>query len=466
MAEQYILKVKIDDSDIRKLEKRLAALLTGKSIGGMSGGGSSGGGGSKAILGKNLAKLGIIATGVVGLLALTKKLSSVLISSSPMLQQVLKLLNFSIMLIFRPIGDFIGFLLRPIMVMFLRKFIIPWYTTALPVMTQVGKFIGDFVSNLMGKDGIEGIAVSLGVIGVAVAGGIAISVASAKIAGAVLANLVSYGGKMAGVTFSKQAIGTTGGQNGLKATSTWAKFTDGIKNLKTALKFPKPTWVTKFQNVIQGFINVLKTPKPAFPTFGGTNMGGFGQTATVTPNSSSFKKTSAMGSGNQKFNQPSWMKESLAKYGSSSSAKSGSSGKNISGTINKGGLSLKNLLGGSVNRVGSGGTAFMVAGMLDMVPEFKQARLDFNEFLRDATGGNDPSNAWKGLDKTGKGIGTPDYSQEFPFAHNVNQDGSIKTDEQKSQSQSPTNVTVNIGSIPDKSTADYWLEQIQSGVYK
>ena len=463
MAEQYILKVKIDDSDIRKLEKRLAALLTGKSIGGMSGGGSSGAGGYNANMGKNLAKLGIIATGVVGLLALTKKVASVLISSSPMLQQVLKLLNFSIMLIFRPIGDFIGFLLRPIMVMFLRKFIIPWYTTALPVMTKLGAFIGDFVSKLMGKDGIEGIAASLGLIGVAVAGGIGITMASAKLAGAVLTNMISYGGKMAGVNFSKQAIGTTGGQTGLKATSTWKQFSAQITNLKSALKFPKPTWVTKFQSVLQNFINVLKPAKPAFQA---TGKGGFGSTATVTQNKPGFVKTGAMGSGNQKFGQPSWMKESLAKYGTSANAKSGSSGKNISGTINKGGLSLKNLLGGSVNRVGSGGTAFMVAGMLDMVPEFKQARLDFNEFLRDATGGNDPSNAWKGLDKTGKGIGTPDYSQEFPFAHNVNQDGSIKTDEQKSQSQSPTNVTVNIGSIPDKSTADYWLEQIQSGVYK
>ena len=462
MAEQYILKVKIDDSDIRKLEKRLAALLTGKSIGGMSGGGSSGAGGNKANMGKNLAKLGIIATGVVGLLALTKKVASVLISSSPMLQQVLKLLNFSIMLIFRPIGDFIGFLLRPIMVMFLRKFIIPWYTTALPVMTQVGKFIGDFVSKLMGEDGIVGIASSLAVLGTVVAGGIGITMVSAKLAGAVLANLISYGGKMAGVSFSKQAIGTTGGQTGLKATSTWTKFTDGIKNLKSALKFPKPTWVTKFQSVLQNFINVLKPAKPAFQA---TGKGGFGSTATVTQNKPGFVKTGAMGSGNQKFGQPSWMKESLAKYGSSAGAKGGSSGKNISGTINKGGGNIiKTLLGGQ--RVGSGGTAFMVAGMLDMVPEFKQARLDFNEFLRDATGGNDPSNAWKGLDKTGKGIGTPDYSQEFPFAHNVNQDGSIKTDEQKSQSQSPTNVTVNIGSIPDKSTADYWLEQIQSGVYK
>ena len=457
MAEQYVLKVKVDDADIRKLEKRLAGILTGK---GITGGSGSGGNGA---LGKNLAKLGIIATGVVGILALTKKLTGMLVDSSPMLKQMLKLFNFSIMLIFRPIGDFIGFLLRPIMIMFLRKFIIPWYQTGLPVLQKVGTFIGDFVSKLMGEDGIVGIAASLGVIGVAVAGGIAVTVASAKLAGAVLANFISIGGNMAGKSFHKQAIGTTGGQTGLKATSTWKQFSAQITNLKSALKFPKPTWVTKFQSVLQNFINVLKPAKPAFQA---TGKGGFGSTATVTQNKPGFVKTGAMGSGNQKFGQPSWMKESLAKYGTSANAKSGSSGKNISGTINKGGLSLKNLLGGSVNRVGSGGTAFMVAGMLDMVPEFKQARLDFNEFLRDATGGNDPSNAWKGLDKTGKGIGTPDYSQEFPFAHNVNQDGSIKTDEQKSQSQSPTNVTVNIGSIPDKSTADYWLEQIQSGVYK
>ena len=465
MAEQYILKVKIDDSDIRKLEKRLAALLTGKSIGGMSGGGSSGAGGNKANMGKNLAKLGIIATGVVGLLALTKKVSSVLISSSPMLQQVLKLLNFSIMLIFRPIGDFIGFLLRPIMVMILRKFIIPWYTTALPVMTKLGAFTGDFVSKLMGKDGIEGIAASLGLIGVAVAGGIGITMASAKLAGALLTNMISYGGKMAGVNFSKQAIGTTGGQTGLKATSTWKQFSAQITNLKSALKFPKPAWVTGFQSVIQGFINVLKPAKPAFQA---TGKGGFGSTATVTQNKPGFVKTGAggVGSGNQKFGQPAWMQESLKKYGSSAGAKGGSSGKNISGTINKGGGNIiKTLLGGQ--RVGSGGTAFMVAGMLDMVPEFKEAKMNFNKFLRDTTGANDASNKWKGIDDFGVGIGTPDYSKENPFAHNV-QGGSQVSEFKKTGAGGANNTTVNvtIGSIPDKSTADYWLEQIQSGVYK
>ena len=463
MAEQYILKVKIDDSDIRKLEKRLAALLTGKSIGGMSGGGSSGAGGSNANMGKNLAKLGIIATGVVGLLALTKKVASVLISSSPMLQQVLKLLNFSIMLIFRPIGDFIGFLLRPIMIMFLRKFIIPWYQTGLPVLQKVGTFIGDFVSKLMGEDGIVGIAASLGVIGVAVAGGIAVTVASAKLAGAVLANFISIGGNMAGKSFHKQAIGTTGGQTGLKATSTWKQFSAQITNLKSALKFPKPTWVTKFQSVLQNFINVLKPAKPAFQA---TGKGGFGSTATVTQNKPGFVKTGAMGSGNQKFGQPSWMKESLAKYGSSAGAKGGSSGKNISGSIKMGGGNLiKNLLGGQ--RVGSGGTAFMVAGMLDMVPEFKEAKMNFNKFLRDTTGANDPSNKWKGIDDFGVGIGTPDYSKENPFAHNVQGAGEV-SEFKKTGAGGANNTTVNvtIGSIPDKSTADYWLEQIQSGVYK
>ena len=310
MAEQYILKVKVDDTDIRKLEKRLAAILTGK---GITGGSGSGGNGA---LGKNLAKLGIIATGVVGILALTKKLTGMLVDSSPMLKQMLKLFNFSIMLIFRPIGDFIGFLLRPIMVMFLRKFIIPWYTTAMPVMSKVGTFIGDFVAKLMGEDGIVGIAASLGVIGVALTAGIGITVASAKLAGAVLANFISAGGQMAGNSFSKTSTA------GFKADSTWTKFKAQITSLKSSFKFPKPAWVTAFQNAIKSFVNILM-PKPAYT---GTGIGGFGQTATVTKNSSSFQKTGAMGAGGKSSaGLPDHIKKLLhgKGYASSAAAKTG-----------------------------------------------------------------------------------------------------------------------------------------------
>jgi hypothetical protein len=64
------------------------------------------------------------------------------LSASPMFQQMMKLLNFGIMMVLRPIGDFFGFLFRPILIMLLRKFIIPWYTKMYPQMMKWGTEIG------------------------------------------------------------------------------------------------------------------------------------------------------------------------------------------------------------------------------------------------------------------------------------------------------------------------------------
>ena len=65
------------------------------------------------------------------------------LDASPMFQQMMKLLNFGIMMVLRPIGDFFGFLFRPILIMLLRKFIIPWYTKMYPVMMKMGNIIGE-----------------------------------------------------------------------------------------------------------------------------------------------------------------------------------------------------------------------------------------------------------------------------------------------------------------------------------
>jgi hypothetical protein len=59
-------------------------------------------------------------------------IASKIIDSSPLMQQMLKLLNFGIMLVLRPIGDFFGMLMRPILILLLRKFIIPFYQTVYP----------------------------------------------------------------------------------------------------------------------------------------------------------------------------------------------------------------------------------------------------------------------------------------------------------------------------------------------
>tara|TARA_R110000824_G_scaffold80999_4_gene203462 strand:- start:1346 stop:2908 length:1563 start_codon:yes stop_codon:yes gene_type:complete len=86
-----------------------------------------------------------IAIGAAGAGTILKVLKMAF-DASPMFQQVKKLLQFGVMMVLRPIGDFFGFLFRPIMIMLLRKFIIPWYTKLMPVMIHMGQLIGEKLS--------------------------------------------------------------------------------------------------------------------------------------------------------------------------------------------------------------------------------------------------------------------------------------------------------------------------------
>ncbi len=96
---------------------------------------------------------GVIGGGAAGLGATAvMKGVQMAIEASPMLQQMLKLWKFGIMMVLRPIGDFFGFVMRPIMVMMLRKFIIPWYTKMYPIMMQLGTDLGDLVAKILGGD--------------------------------------------------------------------------------------------------------------------------------------------------------------------------------------------------------------------------------------------------------------------------------------------------------------------------
>lgn len=162
MAEQYTLKVVIDDSKIRELEQRLGKLGggSGGSQGSSQGGGGiaglMGGGGSAGGTMKNIAKLGIIAVGVGAIMKAVQKITSLMIQSSPMLSGMLKLFNTSILMIFRPIGDFVGFFLRPIMIYLLRNIALPWYRMMAPIMRQWGSQIGTNFLNFL-KDPLGGI---------------------------------------------------------------------------------------------------------------------------------------------------------------------------------------------------------------------------------------------------------------------------------------------------------------------
>ena len=129
-----IIEVKLSKGSIAALAKAM-----GGSGGGLAGGKGKGGiGGIAGIAGKGLTMLGGIGIAIGAILGSVKALTG----SSPMLKQMFKLMNFGIMMIFRPIGDFIGFMLRPILVMLLRNFIIPWYKDAMPIMRSMGSIFG------------------------------------------------------------------------------------------------------------------------------------------------------------------------------------------------------------------------------------------------------------------------------------------------------------------------------------
>lgn len=87
---------------------------------------------------KSMLKMAVGASilGVIG-----KKL----FDSSPLLQAMMKLFNTSVMLIFRPIGDFIGGFLRPLMLFFMKNIAIPFY--------KMGKGLGN-IGEMYGKQAL------------------------------------------------------------------------------------------------------------------------------------------------------------------------------------------------------------------------------------------------------------------------------------------------------------------------
>jgi hypothetical protein len=94
--------------------------------------------------GRNMKLVGIGA----GLLA-GAGLSKLIIDSSPLLQAMLKLLNVGIMLILRPIGDFIGFLLRPLLIEFVKKVAIPAYKGGAKLAKKWGDSLGNALLDLI-----------------------------------------------------------------------------------------------------------------------------------------------------------------------------------------------------------------------------------------------------------------------------------------------------------------------------
>ena len=124
---------------------------------------------NKMFMGKGKMAAGGMALGAAGA---GIGLASKIIDSSPLMQQMLKLLNFGIMLILRPIGDFFGMLMRPILILLLRKFIIPFYQTVYPWFMKNAKMMDDVVDAVTGgSESLNKTIVETGKIAVATTGG-------------------------------------------------------------------------------------------------------------------------------------------------------------------------------------------------------------------------------------------------------------------------------------------------------
>lgn len=113
-------------------------------------------------IGRSTASLIGIGAGIGTLVALVTQ-------ASPLLQNMFKIMQFSVMLILRPIGDFIAMLLRPIMIMFLRNVVIPYYQTFHPIALAIGRSGGEDIANFFkdpAKKFQEGIEAAEGAISI------------------------------------------------------------------------------------------------------------------------------------------------------------------------------------------------------------------------------------------------------------------------------------------------------------
>lgn len=212
---QYTLKLVVDDSAIKKLEEKMNKLMNGGSITGATGGGQGGAGVNPL---QHLGKLGLIATGVGTLVIMVKKIVEKLVASSPALQAMLQILETSVTLILRPFGDFIAFLLKPILLIFLQKVALPFYKILDAPFIKAGQKAGENIVNNPGAT----------ITGTAIGGWLGGLIAPQ------IANWLEESGRVL---------------NGW-----WLLFLDNFKNIKV------PEWMIETWQGILNFFETLKLP--------------------------------------------------------------------------------------------------------------------------------------------------------------------------------------------------------------
>ena len=172
--------------------------------------------------------------GIAGVALLTKAFRKAL-DSSPMLKQMAKLLDFGVMLVLRPIGDFFGFLFRPILILLLRKFIIPFYQEYMPLMRKLGGDIGNFLTKVIDiATSFEGM-----------------TAAGAAVAAGIFAYFKKKGGKIQ--IFSKNAVANLAK---MARPSLWSRISNAL-----TMKAPKASYWRRVSNALRIKGSIPKLPK-------------------------------------------------------------------------------------------------------------------------------------------------------------------------------------------------------------
>jgi hypothetical protein len=117
--------------------ERVAAAAAGAAPAGAAAAGGAAGG----------AALVVIA--IQAVIQLIKQILEYLRKMSPLLGGVFKLIETSIMLFVKPLADFVGYLLKPIVMLLLRFFILPFYRTIMPTIVSMGKVWDEIFTNFM-----------------------------------------------------------------------------------------------------------------------------------------------------------------------------------------------------------------------------------------------------------------------------------------------------------------------------
>ena len=172
----YTLAIKIDDNDLNKAIAKLQAVFKNIDISGtgsrkqaaaatLLGGGRSPASKSKGDQKKSMKGIDGIKkvlgsinkkqAAVTGMSFAVGGIFGLLTDISPLLQSSLKLLSTGIMLMLRPIADFIGLILRPIMVLLLQTVIIPFYKTVYPWFQSKGLQVGKDVATIFDPNATE-----------------------------------------------------------------------------------------------------------------------------------------------------------------------------------------------------------------------------------------------------------------------------------------------------------------------